>query len=76
MNSTRRKQIIKAMNLISEAQSILEAVLEGEQEALDNLPDSVREGIRGERMEEAIAGLESAIGDMENAEAVLEEAKA
>lgn len=76
MNSTRRKQIVKAMSLISEVQSILEAVLEGEQEALDNLPDNIREGARGERMEDAIASLESAIGDMENAEAVLEEARA
>ena len=51
MNRQRRKSIAEAIDKITEAIGMLEAVKEEEQDALDNLPDSFRYGERGEEME-------------------------
>lgn len=59
MNKQRRKQIAVAIELIEQAQAILEEVKEDEQEAFDNLPESIQLSERGELMEEYIYTLES-----------------
>ena len=59
MNKQRRKQIAAAMELIEQAQAILEEVIAEEQEAFDNLPESLQTSERGELMEEYIYTLES-----------------
>ena len=58
MNKLRRKQIAEAIELIEQAMSILEQVRDDEQEAFDNMPESLQGSERGEAMEEYIYTLE------------------
>lgn len=58
MNKQRRKEIAKAIALIEEAREILEATMDEEQEAFDNMPESLQYSERGETMEEYIAIIE------------------
>jgi hypothetical protein len=76
MNDTRRKAIAKAIGSISEARGLLEEILGDEQSAYDNLPLSIQDGERGERMAEVLSEIENAVDDLENLESVLEDAKA
>lgn len=57
MNKQRRKQIEKAIGLLSEARAILEEVTDEEQEAFDNLPEGLQQSERGELMDEGISRL-------------------
>jgi len=50
MNAMRRKQIARAIQMIYDAQEIIEMVKEEEQEAFDNMPESLQESERGETM--------------------------
>lgn len=65
MNKLRRRQLRAALDLLDEARSILEAVQEGEQEAFDNMPESLQYTERGEAMEETISNLEDAVSSLE-----------
>ena len=58
MNKQRRKEIAKAIALIEDAREILECVLCEEQEAFDNMPESLQYSERGEAMEEYISTIE------------------
>lgn len=73
MNAQRRKQIQKAIGLLSEARAILEEVTEEEQEAFDNMPDGLQASERGETMEENIYRLEEAVSAIEEQENEMEE---
>lgn len=72
MNAQRRKMIQKALGLVSEARSILEEAIEEEQEAFDNMPESLQYSDRGATMEENIGNIEDAINDLEGVEALEE----
>lgn len=61
MNKVRRKEIAKAIELLEQAREILESVRDDEQEAFDNMPESLQGSERGEAMEEYIYTLEEAI---------------
>ena len=58
MNKARRKEIARAITLMEQAREILEEVRDGEQEAFDNMPESLQYSERGEAMEEYIYTLE------------------
>lgn len=75
MNKERRKRLDEVMALVSEARRQLEEVAGEEREAVDNLPDGLRESERGERMEEIADSLEEAVSSLEELEASLEECK-
>lgn len=82
MNSNRRKEIDRIMERIdsliadiSEIKDSIVAVCNEEQEALDNLPESMQEGERGERAQAAIDALEEALNGMDEAECDLNDAK-
>ena len=67
MNANRRKQINEAIDLINRAHDmiaraydLIDEITDAEQDALDNLPESIQESERGEMMSEAIENLESA----------------
>ena len=82
MNSNRRKEIDRIMERIdsliadiSEIKDSIVAVCNEEQEALDNLPESMQEGERGERAQAAIDALEEALSGMEDAESGLGDIK-
>lgn len=68
MNAARRKNIKRIMSLIEQMDILkeqiteeLESVLEEEQEAFDNIPESLQESERGERIQECIEYLETAV---------------
>ena len=73
MNKTRRKRIGEAFDLIGTAQDILRSVREEEQEAYENLPDSFRDGERGEEMQNYMEMIEEAEGYLDDANSVIEQ---
>lgn len=67
MNNQRRKRlndaetiIQRALELLSDAKAIIDEVKDEEDEAIGNLPDSLRDGERGQRMQEAADALDEA----------------
>ena len=72
MNKQRRNEVSRAVALLDEAKSILEACGEAEQDYLDNMPDSFRYGEKGSVAEEAISAFEEAISSVEDAMSALE----
>lgn len=75
MNNLRRKQIDLIISKLEESKSELETLLEEEQEAFDNLPDSLQDSEKGEKAQEAISNLEDAISNIEDTINSLEESK-
>ncbi len=61
MNAQRRKQIKELMDEIENAYVRLELIKECEQDGFDNMPESLQMSGRGERMEECIDGMDSAM---------------
>ena len=59
MNNERRKEIEKAIKYIEEAQEIISSMMDEEQEAYDNLPESFQYGDRGEQLQENIDDMDS-----------------
>lgn len=54
MNKIRRKQLQEASELIAKAQGIIESVKDEEQEAHDNLPESIQYGEKGQQARERV----------------------
>lgn len=75
MNDDRRKRIDEAMEHISAAREILDAVIAEEQEAFDNLPEGLQNSERGQKMEETVGSLYSVHSDLEDMESLLGECK-
>ena len=73
MNKARRKRLGEAFDLIGEAQDILRSVREEEQEAYENLPDSFRDGERGDEMQNYMDMIEEAEGYLDDANSVIEQ---
>lgn len=73
MNNVRRKQIREAMELIQQAYEILSAVTEEEQEAFDNLPESLQESEKGEQIEQNVEELEEVCDNLDSAYETLAE---
>lgn len=65
MNNERREKLQKAMALVGDAKAIIEEVHEHEEEAFENLPESLQYSDRGEAMQEAINALDDAISSCE-----------
>lgn len=60
MNNARRKEIEKITADLEAIKERIEALQEEEQDAFDNLPESIQYGERGDKMQSAIDNLESA----------------
>ena len=60
---------------ISEAKAIVEEVHEAEEEAYENLPENLQYSERGEKMQECVSALESAVSSFEELDDHLNEAK-
>ena len=75
MNDDRRKRIDEAMEHISAAREILDAVFAEEQEAFDNLPEGLQNSERGQKIEETVGSLYSVHSDLEDMESLLGECK-
>lgn len=73
MNKQRRKMIAEVVEKIEALKGDLEMIRDEEQDAFDNMPESLQGSMRGEEMEEAIGymddaieGLDTAIDSLEN----------
>ncbi len=72
MNKIRRKELARIAAKLEELEALrleikdqLEAVRNEEQEALDNMPDSLQDSEKGQEMQEYIDAMESALDDLE-----------
>ena len=73
MNKNRRNAISDIYGKLIDIQSDLECIRDEEQEAFDNLPESIQYSERGERMEEYISSLEEALDYVDYAVESLDE---
>lgn len=67
MNKERFKRLNDAASLLEEAYNEIGIVRDEEQEAYDNIPESLQSSERAERMQEFIDVLEWVCNDMESA---------
>ena len=65
MNKERRKRLASVTSKLEEAKEAVEALCEEEQDAYDNLPESLQDSERGEQMSDCIDALGEAAGDLE-----------
>lgn len=63
MNNSRRAELFDVAELLDEAIQRLEEIRDDEQDALDSLPDSLQDSVRGMAMQEAIETLDR-FGDL------------
>lgn len=73
MNKTRRDQLRKVIQKVEDIIKVVENILYDEQDAYDNIPDSLKESDRGNESIEAQGNMEAAIEALEQASAYLEE---
>lgn len=67
MNEERRKNLEKAITLVNDAREIVDEMKGSEEEALESLPEGLKSGDRGERMQVSIDALSEAQDNLENA---------
>ncbi len=67
MNKQRRKQLSDITEKIEELQCDISALADEEEEAYDNLPESLQDGERGEKMQEAIDNMRYAYDNLQEA---------
>lgn len=67
MNADRRKAIDEAISQLEQIKSDIENLTSEEQDAYDALPESLQNGEKGEKMQEAINSLEEAANEIDNA---------
>jgi len=70
MNNTRRKKIQQALLLINQVSSMLENVLEEEEEAYNNIPENLQDSSNSQ---EVIDDISEAIGSLEDIVILLED---
>jgi septal ring factor EnvC (AmiA/AmiB activator) len=75
MNKKRREAIDDLVNKINEIKEAAESLRDEEQEAFDNMPESLQQGDKGQAMEEAISNLDDAVNALEEAISGLESAR-
>lgn len=73
MNNERRKRIADAISAIGKIESLIQNILDDEQDAYENMPEGVKTSENGMVSEEAQENLDSAIDALEEAISYLEE---
>lgn len=76
MNNKRRKHLREVKRLLEEAQFLIQQVLDEEQNALDNVPENLIDGVRAESLSDAIDHLEDCSDEIDEAMESLENAMA
>lgn len=66
MNKSRRKKLAAARQLVDQARAILEEVRDEEQEAFDNLPESIQASEKGQAMDETVSAIQDLADELEN----------
>lgn len=74
MNKKRRELLQSARPFLTQAASIIERAAEQESDCLDNIPESLQDTDRYEKMERAVENLEAALEHIENAQDCIAEA--
>lgn len=74
MNKQRRKAIERISEKLEELQEEIQMLKDEEEEAYDNLPESLQDGEKGEAMQEAIEYLDNADSFIEEARDALNDA--
>lgn len=67
MNNARRKQIAEAIIALEIIKTAIEGFRDEEEDAYDNLPESIQDSARGEEMQEAVDALEDACDSLDEA---------
>ena len=67
MNNKRRKEISSISSILEDAKSRLNTVIDEEQEAFDNMPESLQGSERGCESEEALDSMNDALDSIESA---------
>ncbi len=67
MNNTRRKAIMKIAERLEELKTDFELLRDEEQEAFDNMPESIQESERGEHIESIIYNMDDVLESLESA---------
>lgn len=72
MNKIRRKELARIIEKLEQLDALREeireelaSVLDEEQEALDNMPESLQESEKGEQMQEYIDTMENVTGELD-----------
>lgn len=65
MNKARKAELTKIVSELEDIVSRLETIRDAEQEAFDNLPESLQGGERGEAMQGNVAVLDEAHSEIE-----------
>lgn len=73
MNKQRRERIAEAINLLDQARDILDECKSEEEDYLDNMPENLQQGEKGDAAQSAIDSLESAIDSIDDAVSSAEE---
>lgn len=68
MNKVRRKDLARVVDLLDRARDLLETIRDEEQEAFDNLPESIQYSERGETMEGYIGTMEEMLDYLDTGE--------
>ena len=68
MNKVRRKELARVVDLLDQARDLLETIRDEEQEAFDNLPESIQCSERGETMEDYISTMEEMLDYLDTGE--------
>lgn len=74
MNKKRRALLESARPFLTQAASIIERAAEQESDCLDNIPESLQDTDRYEKMERAVENLEAALEHIENVKDCIDEA--
>ena len=64
MNKKRRAGIARIVERLEEIKTDLQDIIDAEQEAMDNIPESLWYGERHNTMQEALDLMEEALGDL------------
>ena len=76
MNDKKRERLSHAYTLLGECEGILNAVLDAEQDSMDNMSENLQFSERYEKMEVAVENIEDAIGMVCEAQEKIKEASA
>lgn len=73
MNKQRRKDLLDVAESLQEALDRLSEVRDEEQEAFDNMPESLQYGSRGDAMQDAIDTMDEWEGEIDKIKSRIEE---
>jgi len=74
MNADRRNRIQEILGLVSELREKIEEIRGEEQDAFDNMPESLQQSERGQTSESAASSLGEAVGYCDDIESALDSA--